>query len=70
MMDCKRALTEADGDFDQAVEILRVSGQAKAAKRGAERSASNGLVASVDWRPVAAWCRDRTSSPRTRHSRL
>ena len=48
MMDCKRALTQADGDFDKAVEILRVSGQAKAAKRGAERSASNGLVASTD----------------------
>ena len=48
MMDCKKALTQADGDFDKAVEILRVSGQAKAAKRGAERSASNGLVASTD----------------------
>ncbi|HYP44326.1 MAG TPA: translation elongation factor Ts [Propionibacteriaceae bacterium] len=45
MMDAKKALTEAQGDFDQAVEILRVTGQAKAAKRGAERSASNGLVA-------------------------
>ena len=33
MMDCKRALTEADGDYDKAVEILRVSGKAKAAKR-------------------------------------
>src|SRR5215212_5707679 len=48
MMDAKRALTEADGDFDKAVEVLRVSGQAKAAKRGAERSATNGLVASSD----------------------
>ena len=48
MMDCKKALTEADGDFDKAVEILRVSGQAKAAKRGAERAATNGLVASID----------------------
>ena len=48
MMDCKRALTEADGDYDKAVEILRVSGQAKAAKRSAERSAPNGLVASID----------------------
>ncbi|MFW6598277.1 translation elongation factor Ts [Propionibacteriaceae bacterium Y2011] len=47
MMDAKKALTEADGDFDKAVEALRVSGQAKAAKRGAERSASNGLVAST-----------------------
>ncbi len=48
MMDCKNALVQADGDFDQAVEVLRVSGQAKAAKRGAERSATNGLVASTD----------------------
>ena len=48
MMDCKKALTEADGDFDKAAEILRVSGQAKAAKRSAERSAANGLVASID----------------------
>ena len=45
MMECKKALTEADGDFDAAVEILRISGAAKAAKRGAERTASNGLVA-------------------------
>jgi elongation factor Ts len=35
MMDCKKALTEADGDYEKAVEILRVSGQAKAQKRGA-----------------------------------
>jgi elongation factor Ts len=48
MMDCKKALTEADGDYDAAVEILRVNGQAKAAKRGAERSATNGLVAFED----------------------
>ena len=44
MMDCKKALTEADGDLDKAVEILRVKGEAKAAKRGAEREASSGLV--------------------------
>ena len=46
MMDAKKALVEADGDFDKAVEILRISGAAKAAKRGAEREASVGLVAS------------------------
>ena len=46
MMECKKALTEADGDFDAAVEILRISGAAKAAKRGAERTAKNGLVTS------------------------
>jgi elongation factor Ts len=45
MMDCKKALTEADGDFDQAIEILRIKGQAKAEKRSGERETSNGLVA-------------------------
>jgi elongation factor Ts len=45
MMECKKALEEAEGDFDKAVELLRISGAAKAAKRGAEREASNGLVA-------------------------
>ena len=45
MMDAKKALTEADGEFEKAVEILRISGAAKAAKRGAERDASSGLVA-------------------------
>jgi elongation factor Ts len=45
MMECKRALEESEGDFDKAVEILRISGAAKAAKRGAERTTSNGLVA-------------------------
>lgn len=48
MMDCKKALTETDGDYEKAIEYLRVNGQAKAAKRGAERTASNGLVASAD----------------------
>ena len=46
MMDSKKALEEADGDLDKAIEILRVKGSAKAAKRGAERTASAGLVAS------------------------
>ena len=45
MMDCKKALDEAEGDFDKAVELLRVKGAAKAAKRGAEREATAGLVA-------------------------
>lgn len=45
MMECKKALEEANGDFDKAVEILRISGAAKAAKRGAERETSAGLVA-------------------------
>jgi elongation factor Ts len=45
MMECKKALVETDGDFDKAVEVLRISGAAKAAKRGAERTTSNGIVA-------------------------
>lgn len=43
MMDCKAALDEAQGDMDQAVEILRKKGIAKAETRGG-RSASQGLV--------------------------
>ncbi len=46
MMDSKSALQEADGDFEKAIEVLRVKGAAKAAKRGAERTASSGLVVS------------------------
>ena len=45
MMDCKAALQEAHGDIDQAIEILRVRGQAQAAKRGG-RVASEGVVQS------------------------
>ena len=33
MIECKKALEEAGGDFEKAVEILRISGAAKAAKR-------------------------------------
>jgi elongation factor Ts len=43
MMDCKRALQETDGDFDQAVTLLREKGMASAAKR-ADRSTSEGKV--------------------------
>ena len=44
MMDCKAALQEAGGELDKAIEILRVKGQAQAAKRG-EKVASEGTVA-------------------------
>jgi elongation factor Ts len=43
MMDCKKALVEAQGDMDQAVELLRKSGQAKADKKSA-RVAAEGTV--------------------------
>lgn len=43
MMDCKKALSEANGDFDSAVEILRKKGQKVADKR-ADREAKEGLI--------------------------
>ena len=43
MMDCKKALVEAEGDFDQAIDILRKAGQKVAAKRG-DRDANEGLI--------------------------
>lgn len=43
MMDCKKALQEADGDFDKATEVIRKKGQAVASKR-ADREATEGVV--------------------------
>ena len=43
MMDCKKALAEADGDFDKAIEVLRKRGEKVAAKRG-DRDANEGAV--------------------------
>ncbi|HEX2647570.1 MAG TPA: translation elongation factor Ts, partial [Candidatus Dormibacteraeota bacterium] len=45
MMDCKKALEETEGDLDQAVDVLRKKGAAKADKR-AERVAAEGLIGS------------------------
>src|SRR5215470_1337135 len=44
MMDCKKALEESEGDFDKAVEILRIKGAKDVGKR-AGRTTANGLVA-------------------------
>ena len=43
MMDCKKALTEADGDFEKAIEVLRKQGQKLSLKR-ADREATEGVV--------------------------
>lgn len=45
MMSAKRALEEAEGNFDKAIEILRLAGEATAAKK-ADREAKNGLIES------------------------
>ena len=47
MMDCKNALAEAGGDFDKAVEALRIKGAKDVGKR-AERATAEGLVAARD----------------------
>src|SRR5258707_14707184 len=47
MLDSKNALVEADGDFDKAVELLRIKGAKDVGKR-AERSTAEGLVAAKD----------------------
>ena len=47
MMDCKKALAESDGDFEKAVELLRIKGAKDVGKR-AERATAQGLVAAAD----------------------
>ena len=47
MMDCKKALEESDGDFDKAVEVLRIKGAKDVGKR-AERATAEGLVTVKD----------------------
>ncbi|HHY07091.1 MAG: translation elongation factor Ts [Lawsonella sp.] len=47
MLDCKKALEETDGDFDKAVELLRIKGAKDIGKR-AERATAQGLIASKD----------------------
>lgn len=48
MMDCKKALIEAEGDFDKAIEILRKKGQKIAANRADRESAEGAVIAKVN----------------------
>ena len=48
MMDCKKALVEADGDFDAAIELLRKKGQKVAAKRADRDSSEGAAIAQVN----------------------
>ena len=48
MMDCKNALVEADGDFDKAVEILRVKGKRGVTKREGRSTSNGAVVAKMD----------------------
>ncbi len=47
-MDCKKALTEAEGDFEKAIEILRLKGQKVAAKRGDRETGEGAILASAN----------------------
>ena len=48
MMDCKKALVEAEGDFDKAIELLRKKGQKVAAKRADRDSSEGAAIAKVN----------------------
>ena len=48
MMDCKKALVEAGGDFDKAIEVLRKKGQKVAAKRADRDSSEGAAIAKVN----------------------
>ena len=48
MMDCKKALVEADGDFEKAIEVLRKKGQKVAANRADRTSSEGAVIAAVN----------------------
>jgi elongation factor Ts len=56
MSDVKKALVDASGEVQVAVEELRKKGAAKAIKRGAERTTSNGLIAAAEGAMVELAC--------------
>jgi elongation factor Ts len=56
MSDVKKALVEAAGEVESAVEELRKKGAAKAIKRGAERTTSNGLIAAAEGAMIELAC--------------
>jgi elongation factor Ts len=56
MMAAKRALVESDGDFDKAADLLRIKGETKVKERGAERTASNGLVSAAEGAMIQLNC--------------
>jgi elongation factor Ts len=56
MMAAKKALEEVEGDFDKAVETLRIKGETKVKERGAARTAGNGLVAAAEGAMIELNC--------------
>ena len=56
MMAAKKALEESAGDQDKAAELLRIKGETKVKERGAERHATNGLVAAAEGAMIQLNC--------------
>ena len=72
MMDCKKALVEADGDFDKAIEWLREKGLAKQGQKASKVAAegvSYAIVADSGWESSLRLTPRPTLWPRTRSSR-
>ena len=65
MMDCKKALAEAEGDIEKAIEILRVKGQAQAAKRGERAASARASSRATSTRPARSACSWRSTARRT-----
>src|SRR5919199_1401076 len=56
MMAAKKALTEAEGDFEKAPETLRIKGETKAKERGAGHTAGNGIIGAAEGAMIELRC--------------
>jgi elongation factor Ts len=56
MLDCKKALEETEGDFDKAIELLRIKYASKVQAKAGERTAANGLVAAAEGAMIELNC--------------
>mgnify|MGYP001492527897 CR=1 FL=1 len=59
MLDCKKALTETDGDMEKAIDFLREKGLAAAAKKSARVAAEGAVLADYCHEIGRASCRER-----------
>ena len=69
MMDCKKALTEADGDMDKAVEYLREKGLASLAEEGRPHRRRGHGLRRCGWTAWASWSRSTAETDFVRQER-
>ena len=55
MMDCKKALSETNGDMDAAIEFLRKNGEAKAVKKAGRNIIDAGVISGIDMTPETTY---------------